>query len=411
MTRQELYDLVWSKPITHIAKDYGMSDVGIRKHCKKHQVPTPPVGYWMKLEFGKKVKKTPLPTRLRAADEEIHLVPHDVHRVSTEAQRALDDALSCREKLEGRLRIPDRLPRKPQPVVTDMIEALQEIKLDHYGYLRTGEQYYKKFELSKVIVPRVAKLVQSLSLVALEEGYSLRWKEGQIIWRVEEEDFQVRIYELPDKKPHIPNKQEIQRQQREDEWRLKYPRDDRKPRKVYRTWDRPPSGRLALHIGDTNGYWRHSDIENRWVERKSGPSLESRLPDVSIWVAGAAVSARERRLENEAEERRRQEEADRQERARERRARADKLEGYMHELIKVHDKRVKTQALLGYLRSLDSFGVDRRLVAEVEAYESHLARSLTANLKDQSDELHSLLKGDEDLLIPALDLPAPPKYW
>ena len=25
MTRQELYDLVWSRPMTHIAKDFGMS--------------------------------------------------------------------------------------------------------------------------------------------------------------------------------------------------------------------------------------------------------------------------------------------------------------------------------------------------------------------------------------------------
>jgi hypothetical protein len=54
MTRQELYDLVWSKPMTHIAKEFGMSDVAIRKHCKNMDIPTPPVGYWMKLQHGKR---------------------------------------------------------------------------------------------------------------------------------------------------------------------------------------------------------------------------------------------------------------------------------------------------------------------------------------------------------------------
>ena len=36
--RQEFYDLVWSKPITHIAKGFALSDVAIHKICKKHQI-------------------------------------------------------------------------------------------------------------------------------------------------------------------------------------------------------------------------------------------------------------------------------------------------------------------------------------------------------------------------------------
>lgn len=60
-TRQELYDLVWSKPVTHIAKEYGFSDNGIRKICKKYNIPLPKTGYWSKLKFNKKVIKTKLP--------------------------------------------------------------------------------------------------------------------------------------------------------------------------------------------------------------------------------------------------------------------------------------------------------------------------------------------------------------
>lgn len=65
ITRKELYDLVWSKPVVHIAKDYGFSDNGIRKICKKHDIPLPKVGYWSKLKFNKKVVKEKLPEPLK----------------------------------------------------------------------------------------------------------------------------------------------------------------------------------------------------------------------------------------------------------------------------------------------------------------------------------------------------------
>jgi hypothetical protein len=63
-TRQGLYDLVWSKPRTLLAKELGISDVAIGKHCKKQHIPGPPPGYWAKLDAGKGATRTPLPLRL-----------------------------------------------------------------------------------------------------------------------------------------------------------------------------------------------------------------------------------------------------------------------------------------------------------------------------------------------------------
>jgi len=58
LTRQELYDLVWSTPMTKLAESFGISDVGLAKICDRHRVPTPPRGYWAKKEAGQKVKQT-----------------------------------------------------------------------------------------------------------------------------------------------------------------------------------------------------------------------------------------------------------------------------------------------------------------------------------------------------------------
>ncbi len=46
VTREELYELVWSAPMVQVVKQHGLSDNGLRKICRKLDVPTPPRGYW-----------------------------------------------------------------------------------------------------------------------------------------------------------------------------------------------------------------------------------------------------------------------------------------------------------------------------------------------------------------------------
>ncbi|MBL8066497.1 MAG: hypothetical protein JNM34_11680 [Chthonomonadaceae bacterium] len=61
LNREELYALVWSEAMATLGPKMGISDVGLKKRCRNLGVPTPPRGYWAKLEAGKKVKKEPLP--------------------------------------------------------------------------------------------------------------------------------------------------------------------------------------------------------------------------------------------------------------------------------------------------------------------------------------------------------------
>lgn len=58
--RAKLYEEVWTEPVTKVAKGYGVSDVALRKVCRKLAVPMPPLGYWMKLAAGKKLPTPPL---------------------------------------------------------------------------------------------------------------------------------------------------------------------------------------------------------------------------------------------------------------------------------------------------------------------------------------------------------------
>ena len=52
MTRRQLYDLIWSKPMRDAAAEIAISDVGLKKVCVRHRVPVPPQGYWNKVHAG-----------------------------------------------------------------------------------------------------------------------------------------------------------------------------------------------------------------------------------------------------------------------------------------------------------------------------------------------------------------------
>ena len=75
MRRSELYEKVWSTPITKLAAEFGVSDVGLAKACRRHAVPVPQRGHWAKLKAGQTPARTPLPTP--ELDVEVHFATSD----------------------------------------------------------------------------------------------------------------------------------------------------------------------------------------------------------------------------------------------------------------------------------------------------------------------------------------------
>ena len=45
LTREQLYELVWSEAMQRLAKQIGISDVAIAKHCRRMDIPVPERGY------------------------------------------------------------------------------------------------------------------------------------------------------------------------------------------------------------------------------------------------------------------------------------------------------------------------------------------------------------------------------
>jgi hypothetical protein len=61
LSRQELYDRVWSTPLSKLGPELGLSGRGLAKRCAREGIPVPRRGYWEKLRFGKSPERPALP--------------------------------------------------------------------------------------------------------------------------------------------------------------------------------------------------------------------------------------------------------------------------------------------------------------------------------------------------------------
>jgi len=137
LTRKELYDLVWTEPLSRLAKKYKISDNGLRKICKRMNIPIPAMGHWQKIQYGKRVIVTKLPTKYEGKDEII------LHEKGTDdididsplaKQRTLSQSIENTKELQ--LKVPDRLSSRPDKLIRstiDFYDAVQRYYKSHHG--------------------------------------------------------------------------------------------------------------------------------------------------------------------------------------------------------------------------------------------------------------------------------------
>ncbi len=120
-SRQELFELVWSMPMTKISKQFELSDVGLRKICVKHQIPLPLQGHWTRKQFGKEDPRPELPN----SDLNPIIKINDDYKIQLNRERS--DAKKANKKLA--LSPPATEVRKPDRLKHERcIIAYEEIK-------------------------------------------------------------------------------------------------------------------------------------------------------------------------------------------------------------------------------------------------------------------------------------------
>lgn len=174
LTREELYERVWTEPMAVLAPKLGLSDVGLKKTCARLEIPSPPRGYWARLAAGQKIRRTPLPklpekgaTGIRDAT----FYPRDKESAAPEpltgpvADQARFEALP-----ENALLVPEIL-EAPSPIVARTVVAVRKAKPDETGRLRARAQQILDVDVTLGTADRAMRILDTLIKGLTARGY------------------------------------------------------------------------------------------------------------------------------------------------------------------------------------------------------------------------------------------------
>lgn len=232
LTREQLYELVWSTPATKLAERFGVSDVAIAKRCQKLAVPRPERGYWAQLEAGKAVNKPELPL----------LPASPAEAFAEQATKPIPSSIDL--PAEG---------ASLHPLAARFLEAVKSSKLSYDKQrVHLRERELPEAEISKAkALQAVAVLHAVLSLV---EARDIPFKRARSqydggVFRKGNSDLHLKIEEEMIEKPVSPGR----------------------PRTHYSSWhqdNKVPCGRLTFSL-NPDRYNRQT--EKRWSEGEKLP--------------------------------------------------------------------------------------------------------------------------------------------
>lgn len=345
LTRQELYELVWSTPVMKLCERFGLSDRGLAKLCDRHEVPVPERGWWAKQAAGHAVQRTALPKAKDPYTEHVQVWVREDWRqyVTTEEQQWVEQRLA------------DEATR-PVPFVRAEDDSRHPLIVQARKTPKEDGPVRVRFAIdtTKELRPRALRFATALVEACEARGYEFALRPndktgaagvvilGQSIGMVIEEPFA--------KVPHVLTKAEA------------------REKAVGRGWSIPEfdsvrSGQLVLVLDHPIGGERRSFGE------KAERLLEASFPDVLKSLLRVAIRMR-------AEDNYRTEQVQRQREVAERREAAERLR--REEEARIAAERRWRRALLRQSAALRRKNELLELITSVEAAAAERGTSSTS---------------------------------
>lgn len=175
-TREELYELVWTEPASRLAKKYQITDTGLRKKCKKANIPLPPMGYWQKVKYGYKVLKIKLPVEYKG-NNIITLCFRDKDGRYVYIER--DPKSILKEEFLNDPKLPIKVLERltnPDPLVIQSQNSLLLKKDNRNNFNERNEQQSCKLaiDVSKSNIPRALRFMDAFIKLLMPEIIKLK---------------------------------------------------------------------------------------------------------------------------------------------------------------------------------------------------------------------------------------------
>ncbi|MBI5314737.1 MAG: hypothetical protein HZB34_02055 [Nitrospirae bacterium] len=306
--RHQLYEQVWSQPMTRLACQYGISDVALAKICRKLAIPYPGRGYWRRKQTGKIVKQLPLPpsadpTKQSATISKRSLAQSGDH-LSIQAKEKIQSELTS----EPRIEVPDRLV-SPHRLLSGRLTPLRSPKVNNYGAVSSGGFRDLNLRVSPSSLPRALRIMNALFHALESRGYQLSLDGGA------KSSLSVRI----DGEPiHFGLEERFRREAHPDQ------HNDRLPAWQRQRYTYVATGKLLLKVTE----WGAQGLRKVWTDCKAA-KVEACLNEFIGGLLKVAHAVRAERLRREEEHRARVEAQRRQWAEEERRKKEEARKNYL----------------------------------------------------------------------------------
>lgn len=340
ITRDELYEKVWNVPLLRLAKQYRLSDVGLAKICRKLKVPRPARGYWAKIEYGKSVRRPPLPKMRNGEPSDYTHYPYP----KPEAIPMVTPGLSEEIAPEKQVKVHDTL-RSTHTLVSETRSALKSRTPDKYGMICHTQEGCFSVRISRGSLKRALRILDALTRAFKSQGFLVSVKSGQkneTHLEISGERITFSLIEDARQIDHVLTEEEKRRKQEGSVWYL--------PR-----WDFVPTRKLSLIIEEYGA----QGARRKWSDAKR-ETLEEKLGDFVKGTKLIAYALKQKRAKWEEESKKREEEQKRKEEEEERR-RIE--EARLRDLEEQAAQWMKSRQLRAYIRAVEK-EVERKKLPE-----------------------------------------------
>ena len=260
LSREELYELVWSKPMVELAEDFGLSDVALAKRCRKLGVPVPGRGYWARVAAGQAPRQPRLKKREERYGDESALTfsqPHEQDAEANEKAPTSIELAAIRERIQAFEATPEKSLVQASAAVKRTATELKRPWRKEITWIR-GERSgpVLRLEVSDAVADRALRVCEQLLAGAAVLGWPFQFPSRPTESRrsthgcergpeasnigcliVEGEALEVRIDERRRRTDHVPTEEQKERR--------------RRGQYVYApSWDFIATGELRLHLSE-----------------------------------------------------------------------------------------------------------------------------------------------------------------
>ncbi|MDI1343207.1 MAG: hypothetical protein PSV22_03780 [Pseudolabrys sp.] len=288
LTRDELYNQVWSTPLIRLGAQYGITGTGLAKICARLNVPCPPQGYWAKKAFGKPVSQDPLPEADAKTPLQVTISPAPEPSEPSQAQSEIQQQIERARADHAEITVAPRLTR-PHPVIAQWLAEHERDKQKvarerdpHTRALMQPQPYTDIDRRQHRFLDALFKALEPLGFAIKSEPY----QRVHFVFQGERIEYQLREKLKQIRRPLTEN---------EKRWSIN----------VERGWTPKlqPTGVLIFTIKT----WLNNGMRTEWKDGSENP-IENALPEIIATLSLAGPHLVKQREDRLAAEKRRWEE-------------------------------------------------------------------------------------------------------